>query len=111
MSVHPTAPLDGATEVPRTQEPSRRLDLGNGEWVRVHAMTIGEWRSFLGAEGDMAGAVDATLGAVEEAHFNNGKSLDGQPMEIFTLILSKWNEREDEVALPPANGQSSASPS
>ena len=89
----------------------KRLDLGDGQWVRMNPMTIKQFRIFLEADTRMPEAVDAVVEACAESHFNNRKPLEDQSMEIFTAIAGRWNVSEDEVALPPANGQPSVEPS
>ena len=89
-----------------TTNGTRRLDLGNGEWVLIKPMTIDALEAFSDAETNVAPAIRAVKEACVEAHFANDEPIGKQPVETLSRIMSQLNAVEDEVALPPANGQS-----
>lgn len=89
---------------------AHRLDVTGG-WVRMRPMSIDDIVALAEADTTVGPALRAVLAACVESHFDDGQPLGSQGFKVLTEILKAWNSAEDEVALPPANGQSSASPS
>lgn len=88
----------------------RRIDLGNGEWVVMRSMTIDDLEAISDVDKNFAGAIRAVKDACLEAHFANGEPVGKQRSDRVVDIVKGWNRAEDEVAIPPENGQPSASP-
>lgn len=83
---------------------------GTTGWVEFRPMTMGDVKYFIKAEdalGSMARLEQGILGY----EFSNGKALDDQVKGAYRVLLRAWNNAEDEVALPPANGLPSELPS
>ncbi len=77
-----------------------------GGWVRMRIpMTIDDLLALGEADTKIGPAIRAVKEACIESEFDNGKPLGEQPWSVMTEILKAWNASEDEVALPPANGQ------
>ena len=97
-------------------EQLRRVELKDGSVLMMLPMT---WRMFKASAQADTEHIDRSIGelmqaiedAVVEANFKNGRDLSRQPRSVFMDIFSGWRQAEDEVALPPANGQLSGTPS
>lgn len=98
------------------QDDTVQVELADGSRLRMYPMTWQLMKAVSAAdpetpESSTRDLMQAVEDAVVDAQFKNGRSLQLQPVAVFREIFKAWTGKEDEVALPPANGQPSATPS
>jgi hypothetical protein len=96
--------------MPAKQAEGQRIELDGG-YVVMRPMNIDDLLAFAEADTNVGPAIRSVKNGCVESNFKNGKPLGEQSIDVLTAILRGWNRAEDEVALPPANGQLSVLPS
>lgn len=105
-----------AVEADQPAEELRHVVLDDGSELKMLPLTWAMFKASAQAdpealEDSVGSLMQAIEDAVVEAKFKNGRDLSRQPRSVFMKILTGWRQAEDEVALPPANGQLSETPS
>jgi hypothetical protein len=107
-----TTEAPDAVEIPPD---ARTITLPDGSELVMLPMTWQMAKAVAAADpanpDDAAPMMQAVEDACLRANFKNGRDLARQPVTVFGDIFREWNKKEDEHALPPANGQPSETPS